>query len=174
MSELQSVVASVCCLLLASSVCLAATEPDWQWRVSDHTQRITFLLTPVESGTDSFGSPRFSCERGSGRIEVSGEMDEQIRELVADLIRRGAYPSVEIPSHVSDGAAILPSHNDMDGWTYTIDMTAETPAFDEFKRTGTFRFKIGAEMMSVSSGVTEGLQNFERFRSACKAPVRAR
>src|SRR5262249_32856261 len=170
-SKLRNLVAFVCCLMVATSV--AATEVDWRWRLSEHEQRVTFLLTPTELGTDFFGSPQFSCARGSGRIEVAGGMDEKIRQLVADLIRRDAYPNVEIPSHVNDGAVILPSHNDMDGWTYTIDMAAETPAFEEFKRTGTFRFKIGGDMVTVASGETAGLENFERFRNACKAPARS-
>jgi len=169
---MKNVVAFVCCVIVATPV--AATEDDWRWRLQVGEQRASLLLTPTDQGTDFFGVPRLSCARGSGRIEVASVMDEKIRELIADMIRRDAYPSVEIPSHVNDGAAILPSHNDMDGWTYTIDMAAETPAFEEFKRTGTFRFKLGGDMVIVESGVTEGLENFEQFRTACKAPARSR
>jgi hypothetical protein len=160
----------VCSVLLAISA--GAAEGEWRWRLFVDQDRARLVLADTELGTDSYASPQFTCKPASGIIQVEGEMDEKIRQAVADLIRSDTYPLVKFLPNA--GGLILPSYSELNGsWTYTIELPADTQALDGFKRTGVFEFKIGTTLISAPPAKA-GLENFDRFQNICRKPPRGR
>jgi hypothetical protein len=172
-AALHIAVIAISSTLMATSA--GAAEGEWRWRLFADEGGASLMLTDTDMGTDNYGSPLFSCKRGSGTIEVGGEMDEKIRQAVADLIRSGTYPLVKFPEDPNDGGLILPSYSELNGsWTYNINLSADAQVFNGFKSTGVFQFTISTTLMSVSPGVKAGLENFDRFQNICRKPPRGR
>jgi len=160
-------------ILMATSV--GAAEGEWRWRLLVEEDSASLALTDTELPTDSYASPLFTCKRGSGTIKIEGEMNETIRQAVADLIRSDTYPLVKFPEAPNDGGLILPSYSELNGsWTYNINLSADTQAFNGFKHTGVFEFTIGIMLTPVAPAVKAGLENFDRFQNICRRPPRGR
>jgi hypothetical protein len=152
-----------------------AAEGEGRWRLLVGQDRASLVLAATDLGTDNYGSPLFSCKRASGTIQVGGEMDEKLRQAVADLIRSDTYPLVKfLPEDPNNpGGLILPSYSELNGsWEYNINLSADTQALNGFKRTGVFQFTIGATLISASR-TKAGLENFDRFQNVCKRPPRS-
>jgi hypothetical protein len=51
-------------------------------------------------------------------------------------------------------------------WQYSFELEVAGKAFDEFKRTGRFTFKVGSTVVREEFKV--GLENVDKFQAICK------
>jgi len=138
-----------------------------RWRLYEQEHQIT-LFKASSDETDAYGSPSFSCAKGSGTIDVTADMNDQLRRLFADLIGHDKRPTVMLdapdPGHLSLAEV---SFSEMGGWFYKFDVAAESKAFDIFTKTGIFSYKVAD--VSVSSSFRPGIENAVKFLKACRA-----
>ena len=158
-------------LLLALPLPSSATEGEWRWRIFDLGNALgLFVLDSDDAATDALGSHRFTCQKGSGTIQVENLMRPEEREVFADLIRRDAYPAVQVV--LADGKVVTtvaePHHSDLDGWTYSYELSANSQTFDDFVRSGTLRVIIGEK--PIEATWTGGLDAIAKFQAACVKP----
>jgi hypothetical protein len=151
------------CVMLGSA---QAAEGDVQWRVSDQGHE-ALLVSADSDATDNFGALLFHCRKGSGRATAEGDMGDDLRTTIATMILHDEDPAVTMEP--ADPSAIgVEAFTGMTGWHYRFSLDAAGPAFQEFGRTGNFRFKIGDS--SVSSDFKVGLENVRKFQDLCKRP----
>jgi hypothetical protein len=154
---------------LVSFASAAIGQDSWQWRVNKiDGGRMLLAFSEFEAGDDMVGMTYY-CRPSSGTIEVVGSMDKKQRQVFAELIRADSYPKVEV-----EGEAALPnlSFSEVSGWEYHIEIDADGAAFNKFKKTGQFGFKIGATV--VDNGIRKaGLDKVSKFQAACKKPLDA-
>jgi len=157
-------------LAIAVSVALGpntrAAEGDVQWRVSDQGDS-ALLVTADSEATDNFGPLLFDCKKGSGNATAEGDMNDDLRTTVATLILHDEEPAVTM---MPDDPSTLGVEffTGMTGWRYRFQLAVTGPAFEQFGRTGSFRFKLGDS--SVSSDFKLGLENIRKFQDLCKKP----
>jgi hypothetical protein len=56
--------------------------------------------------------------------------------------------------------------SDASGWGYRFQISPDAAAFDLFKKTGTFKFKIGSA--AIQYGIKAGLDKIAQLQSACR------
>jgi hypothetical protein len=146
-----------------------AAEGEWRWRFFDHDGHLQLVIAATDEGTDDLGSLMFSCKRASGSVRVRGVMGDDLRKVMADLVRDGGYPWVElVPGTSNDGNVLDISFSEVVGWEYQFSFEAETAAFEHFARTGEFQFKLSETLFQQEFKV--GLESAAAFRNACRKP----
>ena len=157
---------------LAASVAFSvasahAAEGDVQWRVSDQGDS-ALLVTADSEATDNFGQLLFHCKKGSGNAAAEGDMNEGLRSAIAAMMLRDEEPNIVM---VPEDSSALGGEffTGMAGWRYRFQLSVTGPAFEQFERTGMFRFKLGES--SVSSDFKVGLDNVRRFQELCRSPA---
>jgi hypothetical protein len=91
---------------------------------------------------------------------------------MADVIRADEYPRLHLfPFDTGDFSLLSFSYSEMRGWQYSFDLQAAGAAFDEFKRTGQLKLKMGTTV--VTEEFTTGLESVARFQDICKEPPKA-
>jgi hypothetical protein len=150
-------------ILAASAV---AREGEWRWRLSRDGDRLTLVYADTHEGTDNFGSPRFTCRRGSGTIRVEHVMRQaERRAFAAAIAKRLELALALVPASRSPLSAEV-SYSPVDGWIYGYEIGAEEQAFDRFKATGVYRYKLGKT--PLQSELKAGLQAVGQFQDACR------
>ena len=143
-----------------------AEEGEVRWRVSDLGDS-ALLATADSEGTDNFGPLLFHCKKGSGMAIAEGDMSDDLRSTIAAMILHDEEPAVAmVPDDPS--AMGVEAFTGMTGWHYRFRLAVTGPAFQQFERTGSFRFKLGDS--SVSSEFKVGLENVRKFQDLCKQP----
>jgi hypothetical protein len=156
-------------IALAASVALGmadacSAEGDVQWRVSDQGDSV-LLVTADSEATDNFGPLLFHCRKGSGNTTAEGDMSEDLRSTIAAMLLRDSEPNIVMEPE--DSSALGGEFfTGMTGWRYRFQLSVTGPAFEQFERTGMFRFKLGDS--SVSSNFKVGLENVRKFQEFCK------
>lgn len=153
------------CVMLGS-VAARTAEGDVRWRVSDQGDS-ALLVTADSEATDNFGALLFHCKKGTGLATAEGDMDEALRTTIATMMLHDEEPGVTMVPEDSS-AMSAEAFTGMTGWHYRFMLDVTGPAFQEFARTGSFRFKIGDS--SVSSDFKVGLENARKFQDLCKRP----
>ncbi|MCS3729145.1 hypothetical protein [Bradyrhizobium betae] len=165
MSICIGAVAVVASVALGSSA--RAAEGDVQWRVSDQDHS-ALLVTADSEATDNLGPLLFHCKKGSGRATAEGDMSEDARSAIAATMLHDEEPNLVVTPE--DASAFGPEFfTGMNGWRYRFQLSVTGPAFEQFERTGGFRFKLGDS--SVSSDFKLGLENIRKFQELCKRPA---
>jgi len=158
-------------LALAASVALGsnarATEGDVQWRVSDQDDS-ALLVTADSEATDNLGPLLFNCKKGSGIATAEGDMSEGLRRAIAAIMLRDEEPNL-VMSPEDPSALFAEFFTGMAGWRYRFQLSVTGPAFEQFERSGSFRFKLGES--AVSSDFKVGLDNVRKFQELCKRPA---
>jgi hypothetical protein len=154
---------------LVSFVSAAIGQDSWQWRVNKIDDGRMLLAFSELEADDGMVGMTYYCKPSSGVVEVVGPTDKKQRRVFAELIRANRHPKVEL-----EGEAALPnlSFSEVSGWEYRFEIDADGAAFDKFRKTGRFGFKIGA--LVVEGGMRKaGLDNVSIFQAACKRPLDA-
>jgi hypothetical protein len=157
-----------CCVAVGCLVMIAAgaASDELRWRTSDNKGVLLLFTADTDLGTDFTGPLQFSCKRGEGLIEVEGELDEIGRKAVADLIRSDEYPAIGLVPDGKTFSLLQISFSEMRGWLYAFSVAPDEPPFEEFKRTGTFHFKIGSTV--IEETFKTGLESVAMFQGACR------
>jgi hypothetical protein len=147
-----------------------ATEGELRWRIRESGDHLVLAVAETDGGTDDLGNLYFSCTRAVGRINVISHLGDDERVAVADVIRAGKYPTIELGGDTDKSAVLAVQHSDMDGWQISFDVAATGRAFDRFAAQGLFEFKVG--QANVRADFKVGLDQVAKFQNACrKAPV---
>ena len=159
-------------LVLAASVVLGSAsahsvEGDVRWRMSDQGDG-ALLVTADGEATDNFGPLLFHCRKGSGNATAEGDMGKDLRSAIAAMLLRDEEPNIVM---VPDDSSAFGGEFfvGMNGWRFRFQLSVTGPAFEQFERSGSFRFKLGDN--SVSSDFKVGLENVRKFQELCKRPV---
>jgi hypothetical protein len=156
-------VASFLALAHASA---ALGEDGWRWRIGKIDDGRLLLSFTDFDASDFFSGLSYYCKPSSGTVEVHGSSDERQRKVFADLIRNDSYPTVMLEGEQSVWEL---SHSDDGGWGFQFEISADGAAFDKFKKTGRFQFKVGT--LAVDNGTRKaGLEQVSEFRAACRNP----
>jgi hypothetical protein len=159
-------------IALAVSVALGPTsaysvEGNVQWRVSDQGDSV-LLVTADSEATDNFGQLLFHCKKGSGNATAEGDMSQGLRSTIAAMMLHDEEPNIVMAPE--DSSALGGEFfTGMAGWRYRFQLSVTGPAFAQFERTGSFRFKLGDQ--SVSSDFKVGLENVRKFQELCRRPA---
>ncbi len=157
-----SALVMICLVLSYASVCIG--EDGWQWRINKLDDgRLLLAFSEFEAGDDMSGRSYY-CKPASGSIEVHGSTDKKQREVFADLIRTNSYPTVQLER---EGSLLELSYSDVDGWEFRFEIAADGAAFDKFKKTGQFGFKIGTLVVNDRTAKA-GLDKVSEFQAACR------
>jgi hypothetical protein len=163
--SIRTVGVAVSVALGSAGACCA--EGDVQWRFSDQGDS-ALLVTADSEATDNFGQLLFHCKKGSGNVTAEGDMSEGLRRTVAAMILQDEEPNIVMTPE--DSSALGGEFfTGMTGWRYRFQLSVTGPAFEQFERTGGFRFKLGDE--SVNSDFKVGLENVRKFQQFCKRPA---
>jgi hypothetical protein len=159
-------------IALAVSVALGSAsaycaEGEVQWRVSDQGDS-ALLVTADSEATDNFGQLLFHCRKGSGNAAAEGDMSEGLRRTIAAMLLHDEEPNIIM---VPEDSSALGGEffTGMAGWRYRFQLSITGPAFEQFERTGSFRFKLGDQ--TVSSDFKVGLENVRKFQELCRRPA---
>jgi len=144
-----------------------AAEGDVRWRVSDQDDS-ALLVTADSEATDNLGPLLFNCKKGSGIATVEGDMSEELRKAIAAIMLRDEEPNL-VMSPEDSSALFAEFFTGMAGWRYRFQLSVTGPAFEQFERTGSFRFKLGES--PVSSDFKVGLESVRKFQDLCKRPA---
>jgi len=144
-----------------------SAEGDVQWRFSDHDDS-ALLATSDSEATDNFGPLLFQCRKGSGNATAEGDMSEHLRRTVAAMMLRDKEPNIAMVPEDSSAFSVE-FFTGMTGWRYRLQLSVTGPAFEQFERTGSFRFKLGDS--SVSSDFKVGLESVRKFQEFCRRPA---
>jgi hypothetical protein len=144
----------------------ALGEDDWRWRTGKIDDGRLLLSFTGADASDFFSGLSYYCKPSSGTIEVHGSADERQRKVFADLIRKDSYPTVTLEGEQSTWDL---SHSDDAGWGFQFEISADGTAFDKFKKTGRFQFKV--EALAIDNGTRKaGLEKVSEFQAACRNP----
>ncbi len=126
------------------------------------------VISDTAEAGDAFGSLYFSCQPGSGYVSVieSNMRDKKLRMAIANLIINDSYPTVLLDSGQERSALEGINSSDDGGWGYRFRVATNSAAFNAFKMTGYFSFKIGNA--AVHAGEKAGLENIAEFQSICR------
>ena len=160
-------VVAQCVLLLAVST---ASADEVKWRQTDFGDGTLMLYTADTSlATDAIGALNFQCKTGSGLVKVDKLiLDKSERAAIARLVSDDSYPTVELNPGPDKSTLDAITSSDASGWGYNFQISSDGAAFDLFKKTGIFRFKIGGA--AVQGGVKAGLDKIAEFQTACQKP----
>jgi hypothetical protein len=99
---------------------------------------------------------------------AEGDMSEEARIAVAAMMLHDEEPNLAVTPE--DASAFGPEFfTGMNGWRYRFQLSVTGPAFEQFARTGNFRFKLGDS--SISSDFKVGLEYIRKFQELCKSPA---
>jgi hypothetical protein len=148
-----------------------AQEGVERWRVLDQDGSLTLFVASSDA-TDNYGSPSFSCRKGSGIVTVGADMDDKQRLALADMISKDEYPKLAlVPPDPQFGSLPEIAFSEMSGWYFKFSISADSKAFRDFTRTGAFKFMLGDAVVASSFNV--GLENAVKFQNGCrKVPSR--
>lgn len=170
MISANAIAAILVALSFLTCVSAYAQEGVDRWRTFEYDGKEAILvISDTDESGDTMGSPRFRCQIGSGKIEVKGVASDVQRQAIADLIRSGNYPRIELSPAGPDNIAFFDlSYSDMSGWEYGFDLSAAGPPFEQFKRSGRLDFKVGETWLHEEFKV--GLDAVAKFQASCKRP----
>jgi hypothetical protein len=156
--------------MLVCGLAESALATELRWRIHESGDQLMLITTESDGGTDDFGPWHFSCTRASGLIRVVSLLNDNERIAVAEVIRAGKYPTIELSGDTDKSALSEVQHSDVDGWQIAFHVPATGRAFDRFAEQGVFEFKIG--QANVRTDFKVGLDQVAKFQTACrKAPV---
>lgn len=145
-----------------------ADEREERWRFFEQADEALLTASHTDEASDDMGAFFFRCKKASGMVEIQGTAKQDLRAVMADFIRTGGYPQVELFPTGSGGDALLNlSYSEMSGdWDYSFTFPADGSTFDEFKRTGQLTFKLGNVV--VREEFKKGLESAVKFQGVCK------
>ncbi|WP_315724385.1 MULTISPECIES: hypothetical protein [unclassified Bradyrhizobium] len=162
---------SLCAASTVAGFAAAASAADERrWRLFEQDDGALLSPSRSDEATDDVGSPSFRCKAKSGTIAVTGDAGQELRNVVADLLRSNGYPQVEMVPASRYGQTLLSVSYSEAGsvWEYSFEVAADAPAFDAFKRTGRLTFKIGKT--TIREEFKPGLETIAKFQSICARP----
>jgi hypothetical protein len=166
MERLAACLGSTAAVLLSISGAAYGQDGVERWRLLDQDGSLT-LFRAMSDETDDYGSPSFSCRKGSGIIEAGVAMAEKERRALADMIANDRYPKLSlVPPDPQFESLPQLVYAEIDGWYYRFSISADAKAFGEFTRTGTFKFELADAIVATSFDV--GLDNAIRFHNGCR------
>jgi hypothetical protein len=124
-----------------------------------------FLAVADSDKPDRFALPELSCKRAIGFIDVYGEANEDLRKAMAEFIRNGQPPYIELVPEAIHNEAYLDLSFSYEGWRYKYTLIADHEAFERLKREGVLEFKLGNAL--VREEFTVGLDNVSKFLDLC-------
>ncbi|WFU71916.1 hypothetical protein [Bradyrhizobium sp. CB2312] len=141
-----------------------------EWRLVKLTGDALMLYTAdTNEATDAIGYLHFECKAGSDLVKVDKDIkDKSERAAIAKLVLDDGYPTVELSPGPEKSSLDAITSSDASGWGYSFQISADTPAFDLFRKTGIFKFKIGGA--PIQGGIKSGLDKIAEFQSACRKP----
>ena len=147
----------------------AAVADETKWRLVKVSDKLMLYTADTDEGTDALGSLRFDCKVGSGLVEVAKDIqDKSERAAVGKLVLDDSYPTLELSPGPETSSLDAITMSDVSGWGYRFQVSPDTAAFELFKKTGIFKFKIGSA--AIQSGIKAGLDKIAQFQSACRSP----
>jgi hypothetical protein len=149
-------------LALACGSANAAKEGEWSWRIFDNGDDETLAITDTDLAGDNIKMPLIFCTKAQGRITVRGDASEPLRLAMADVIRDNREPAAKLAPSGEENIELFFGES----WQYRIVISADEPAFEQFKRTGVLQFKLGKA--TVREQFTVGLENIAKFQDICK------
>ena len=165
---LSVLVVSQCLLLGWLSKAAAAEEAKWRV-IKQGDNRLMLYVADTDEATDAIGALSFECTAGSGFVFVSKEIqDKSERAAIAKLVLNDSYPTVELNPGPQTSALEAITSSDISGWGYRFQVSADASAFDAFRKTGSFTFKISGT--PIQYGIKAGLDKIAEFLSACRMP----
>ena len=149
--------------------CLPAAADETKWRVAKPSDDLAILvISDTDEANDAFDSFYFQCRTGSGLVSVieTNMKDKKLRTAIANLLINDSYPIVDLDP--GPGRSVLGEITSYDsgGWGYRFQVRPDDAAFNAFKTTGYFNFKIGDAV--VHTGIEAGLRNIAEFQSMCR------
>jgi hypothetical protein len=154
-------------VLCGISSTVVADEAKWRSAKVNDTRLL--YTADTDEATDALGSLRFQCKIGSGLVKVDKEIqDKGERAAIGKLVIDDSYPTVELSPGPETSALEEITSSDASGWGYHFQISPDAAAFDLFKKTGIFKFKIGSA--AIQYGVKAGLDKIAQFQSACRRP----
>ena len=127
-------------------------------------------VTDTDEATDAIGSLYLHCKPASGYVMVdeSNMQDKRVRSAIASLIVNNGYPTVQLDPAPERSVIEAITNSDDGGWGYRFQIDADAPAFNQFKKAGYLKFKIGAA--TVQAGVNAGFDKIAEFQAICRRP----
>ena len=154
--------------LLASN---AAFADETRWRFFDQKGRALLAITDTDEATDAIGSPSFDCAAGSDRVEVRGDANKALRRAIAGMISADQYPKVNVVPFEKESFVVLSvSYSEISGWQYGFELSASSPQFEQFKRTGMLEFKVAST--AIREGARVGLEAAAQFQAYCRTQAK--
>jgi hypothetical protein len=140
-----------------------------KWRLSKVNDTLLLYTADTDDGTDAIGSLHFQGKVGSGLVEVAKAIqDKSERAAIGKLVLDDSYPTLELSPGPGTSSLDAITMSDISGWGYRFQVSPDTAAFDLFKKTGIFKFKIGSA--AIQYGIKAGLDKIAQFQSACRRP----
>jgi hypothetical protein len=147
----------------------AVAAEETKWRSSKVSDTLMLYSADTDEGTDAVGSLHFDCKVGSGLVKVRKDIkDKSERAAIGKLVLDDSYPTVELSPGPETSAIEEIISSDASGWGYSFQISPDAAAFDLFKKTGIFKFKVGSA--AIQSGLKAGLDKIAQFQSACRRP----
>jgi|SRR4030095_15234644 hypothetical protein len=109
----------------------------------------------------------FSARSDQG-LWRSPRLDKSERAAIGKLVLDDSYPTLELSPGPGTSSLDAITMSDISGWGYRFQVSPDTAAFDLFKKTGIFKFKIGSA--AIQYGIKAGLDKIAQFQSACRRP----
>ena len=161
--------------LIATQCVLSTTAvfaDETKWRLTRPVDGELMLYTAdTDEATDALGDLNFQCKAGSGVVKVDKLIRDQTeRAAIAELVLNDSYPTVELGQGPDKSALEAITSSDLGGWGYNFEIGSDGAAFDLFRITGIFTFKIGG--VPIQAGVKAGLDRIADFQTACRKPLR--
>ena len=148
----------------------AAAADEIKWRSTKSNDTLMLYTTDTDEATDALGYLRFECKVGSGLVKVDKDIhDKSERAAIGKLILDDSYPTVELSPGPEKSSLETITSSDVSGWGYSFQISPDAAAFDLFRKTGIFKFKIGSA--AIQGGVKAGLDKIAQFQSACRTPT---
>jgi hypothetical protein len=155
--------------LVLCGISSAVVADEAKWRLSKMSDTLMLYTADTDEGTDALGSLHFQCKVGSGLVEVAKDIqDKSERAAIGKLVLDDSYPTVELSPGPETSSLDAITMSDASGWGYRFQISPDAAAFDLFKKTGTFKFKIGSA--AIQYGIKAGLDKIAQFQSACRRP----
>jgi hypothetical protein len=151
--------------MLMHGIVAFAAEDEWRWRLTGSGEQMTLAVTDTDA-TDALGTLYFTCTRGSGFVDVVSILDDKQRRAIADVVREGKYPTVELSADGEASAISQVRHTDMDGWQLIFQIGPTSKAFNRLRDSGVLEFRVGKTTFRGSFNV--GLDQVAEFQNACK------
>jgi hypothetical protein len=156
---------SVGVAMLIHGIVAFAAEGEWRWRLNESGDQMTLAVTDTDA-TDALGPQYFTCRRGSGLVDVVSTLDDERRVAIADVLREGNYPKIELSADSNPIAISEVRHSDMDGWQLIFQISAGSKTLDRLRDSGLLEFRVGKATFRGSFNI--GLDQIAKFQDACR------